>query len=78
VSFDESTIENHGFSDWSTSNSSGRPVAVVYPRTTEEVSKIAKLCNEFNVPMGRSGPMSNSNMFYCTNLCQYPLVPGPL
>ncbi|KAK6078954.1 d-lactate dehydrogenase [Seiridium cupressi] len=51
VSFDEDTIEDHGYSDWSTSNSLGRPVAVVYPRTTEEVSKIAQICNKNNVPM---------------------------
>ncbi|KAK9777200.1 hypothetical protein AB5N19_12268 [Seiridium cardinale] len=51
VSFDEDTIEDHGYSDWSTSNSPGRPVAVVYPRTTEEVSKIAQICNKNNVPM---------------------------
>ncbi|KAF6835752.1 glycolate oxidase [Colletotrichum musicola] len=51
VSYDEDVIEAHGYSDWSTSNSSGRPVAVVYPRTTEEVSKIAKICNEHSVPI---------------------------
>lgn len=52
VSFDEDTIEHHGYSDWSTSNSLGRPVAVVYPKTTEEVSRIAKICNKHDVPMG--------------------------
>ncbi|KAK2006203.1 glycolate oxidase [Colletotrichum eremochloae] len=51
VSFDEDEIEMHGHSDWSTSNSSGRPVAIVYPRTTEDVSKIAKICNRHRVPM---------------------------
>ncbi|KDN70966.1 putative glycolate oxidase [Colletotrichum sublineola] len=51
VSFDEDEIEMHGHSDWSTSNSSGRPVAIVYPRTTEDVSKIAKICNRRSVPM---------------------------
>ncbi|TQN67422.1 D-lactate dehydrogenase [cytochrome] [Colletotrichum shisoi] len=51
LSFDEDEIELHGHSDWSTSNSSGRPVAIVYPRTTEEVSRIARICNRHNVPM---------------------------
>ncbi|WDK12784.1 glycolate oxidase [Colletotrichum graminicola] len=51
VSFDEDEIELHGHSDWSTSNSSGRPVAIVYPRTTEDVSRIAKICNRHSVPM---------------------------
>ncbi|KAF6812963.1 glycolate oxidase [Colletotrichum plurivorum] len=53
VSYDEDVIEAHGYSDWSTSNSSGRPVAVVYPRTTEDVSKIAKICNDHSVPIGK-------------------------
>lgn len=53
VSFDEDEIEVHGHSDWSTSNSSGRPVAIVYPKTTEDVSQIAKICNKYNVPMGK-------------------------
>ncbi|KAK2055292.1 glycolate oxidase [Colletotrichum caudatum] len=51
VSFDEDEIELHGHSDWATSNSSGRPVAIVYPRTTEDVSRIAKICNRRSVPM---------------------------
>ncbi|GJC87831.1 D-lactate dehydrogenase [cytochrome], mitochondrial [Colletotrichum liriopes] len=51
VSFDKDEIELHGHSDWSTSNSSGRPVAIVYPKTTDEVSQIAKICNKYSVPM---------------------------
>ncbi|TDZ65274.1 D-lactate dehydrogenase [Colletotrichum trifolii] len=51
VSYDEDEIETHGHSDWSTSNSSGRPVAIVYPRTTEDVSNIAQVCHKHNVPM---------------------------
>ncbi|KAI4600013.1 hypothetical protein KJ359_001114 [Pestalotiopsis sp. 9143b] len=53
ISFDEDTIESHGYSDWSTSNSPGRPVAVVYPKTTDEVCGIVKICNKHNVPMGK-------------------------
>ena len=51
VSIDESDIEGHSYSEWSTSNSKGRPVAIVTPRSTEEVSKITKICTEYRVPM---------------------------
>ncbi|KAL4792207.1 hypothetical protein BDV19DRAFT_392380 [Aspergillus venezuelensis] len=51
VSFDEDEIEARGFSDWSTSNSSGRAVAVVYPKTTEEVARAAQICYKHNVPI---------------------------
>ncbi|KXT06918.1 hypothetical protein AC578_7291 [Pseudocercospora eumusae] len=51
VSFDEDVIEHHGRSDWSTSNTSERPVAVVYPKSTEEVAAIARICNKHNVPL---------------------------
>ena len=51
VSYDTEVLEHHGHSDWSTSNSPGRAVAVVYPRSTEDVSTIAHVCNQRNVPM---------------------------
>lgn len=51
VSFDEDALEHHGHSDWSTANSLVRAVAIAYPRTTEEVVAIAKICNERRVPM---------------------------
>ncbi|CAK1364392.1 unnamed protein product [Cercospora beticola] len=51
VSFDEDVIEHHGRSDWSTSNTAVRPVAVVYPKTTEDVVAIARACNKHNVPI---------------------------
>ncbi|KAL5343483.1 hypothetical protein BJX70DRAFT_354284 [Aspergillus crustosus] len=44
-------IEAHGYSDWSTSNSSGRAFAVVYPQNTEEVSKTVAICYTHNVPI---------------------------
>lgn len=53
---DTEVIEAHGHSDWSTSNSTGRPVAIVYPRTTEDVSKIAQICTQYNTPMGKNKP----------------------
>ncbi|KAI1840451.1 hypothetical protein JX266_013335 [Neoarthrinium moseri] len=51
VSYDEDDIEAHGYSDWSTSNSTGRPVAVVYPKSTEDVSKIAQICSQHDTPI---------------------------
>lgn len=57
VSFDEDVIEAHGHSDWSTSNSSGRPIAIVYPNNSKDVSEIAKVCCKHSVPMG-TAPIS--------------------
>ncbi|PYH76782.1 hypothetical protein BO82DRAFT_194985 [Aspergillus uvarum CBS 121591] len=51
VSMDAEDIENHGYSDWSTSNTTERPVAVVSPATTEQVSQIARVCSKYRVPM---------------------------
>ncbi|RAH44553.1 FAD-binding oxidoreductase [Aspergillus brunneoviolaceus CBS 621.78] len=51
VSVDAEDIENHGYSDWSTSNTTERPVAVVSPATTEQVSQIARVCTRYRVPM---------------------------
>ncbi|KAL4812140.1 hypothetical protein BDW67DRAFT_188964 [Aspergillus spinulosporus] len=51
VGFDEDEIEAHGYSYWSTSNSSGRAVAVVYPSSTEEVAKPVSICHKYNVPI---------------------------
>ncbi|KAF4467269.1 glycolate oxidase [Fusarium albosuccineum] len=51
VSFDEEDIETHGFSDWSSINSPGRAVAIVYPRTTQDVAKVASICHEHRIPI---------------------------
>ena len=51
VSYDADVLEHHGHSDWSTSNSPGRAVAVAYPRSTADVSAIARICNRLRVPM---------------------------
>lgn len=51
MSYDEDDIETHGFSDWSSINSTGRGVALVYPRSTEDVSKIAAVCHKHRVPI---------------------------
>jgi len=51
VTFDQEVLEHHGHSEWSTSNSPNRAVAVVYPKSTADVSTIARICNSHNVPM---------------------------
>lgn len=51
VSDDEDDLHRHGFSEWSSVNITTLPVAVVYPRTTEEVSQVAKICTKYKVPI---------------------------
>ncbi|CAG9989201.1 unnamed protein product, partial [Clonostachys byssicola] len=51
VSYDEDDIENHGFSDWSSINSTSRAVAVVYPRSTDDVVKATEICHKLRVPI---------------------------
>ncbi|KAL4745444.1 hypothetical protein BDW72DRAFT_198636 [Aspergillus terricola var. indicus] len=51
VGFDEDEIEAHGYSEWSTSKSSGRAVAVVYPSSTDQVAKAVSICHMYNVPI---------------------------
>jgi D-lactate dehydrogenase (cytochrome) len=51
VSYDADVLEHHGHSSWSTSNTPERAVAVVYPKSTEDVSAIARICNRRLVPM---------------------------
>ncbi|KAK3385590.1 glycolate oxidase [Podospora didyma] len=51
VTYEKDVLEHHGHSDWSTSNSPVRAVAVVYPRSTADVSCIARICSQHKVPM---------------------------
>lgn len=51
VSTDDEDLHNHGFSEWSSYNIDKLPVAVAYPKSTEEVSGIAKVCSKYKVPM---------------------------
>lgn len=41
----------HGFSEWSSVKLDTLPVAVVYPRNTQQVSIIARICHKWKVPM---------------------------
>ncbi|CVK96093.1 probable D-lactate dehydrogenase (cytochrome) [Fusarium mangiferae] len=51
VSIEGEILHSHGYSDWSTINIDRLPVAVTFPKTTEEVAIIAKICHKRRVPM---------------------------
>ncbi|KAF5969309.1 d-lactate dehydrogenase (cytochrome) [Fusarium coicis] len=51
ISTDPEDLLAHGYSEWSTVNPDTLPVAVAYPRTTEQVSVIARICHEHRVPI---------------------------
>ncbi|KAJ5885147.1 FAD-binding type 2 [Penicillium taxi] len=51
ISTDEDELQRHGFSAWSSINIDRLPVAIAYPRSTEEVSEIAKICSKYRMPM---------------------------
>ncbi|KAJ4011060.1 hypothetical protein NW766_007692 [Fusarium irregulare] len=51
VSVDSDDLDDHGYSEWSTSNTDVRPVAIIRPQTTEQVSSIACICTKYKVPM---------------------------
>lgn len=56
---DEEDLKHHGYSEWSPANIETLPIAVAYPKSTDEVSKIAKICHRYKVPMtGYSGGSS--------------------
>jgi D-lactate dehydrogenase (cytochrome) len=51
ISIDDEDLKLHGYSEWSSTNIETLPVAVAYPRSTAEVSTIAKICNKYRVPI---------------------------
>ena len=51
ISTDEDDLYLHGYSEYSTVNIERLPTAIAYPRSTEEVSKVAKICHKYKVPM---------------------------
>ncbi|KAI8627832.1 hypothetical protein F5Y19DRAFT_156608 [Xylariaceae sp. FL1651] len=51
LSTDPEDLYAHGYSEWSTVNPDGLPVAVAYPRSTEHVSIIARICHKYHVPI---------------------------
>ncbi|TFA98458.1 D-lactate dehydrogenase [cytochrome] [Trichoderma ghanense] len=59
VSTDPDDLEYHGFSDFTATNTTERPIAVVRPESTEQVSAIAKICTKYRVPMTPFGARSS-------------------
>lgn len=51
VSIDDEILRAHGYSEWANHNIDKLPVAVVFPSTTDEVSKMVKICQKYKVPM---------------------------
>lgn len=51
ISTDPDDLHAHGYSEWSTVNTESLPVAVAYPRSTEDVSIIAQICYKYHVPI---------------------------
>ena len=67
VSTDKEDLERHGFNEWTPATiavSGSTPIAIVYPTSTEEVSRIAKICHKYRLPMiGFSGGSSIEGNF---------------
>lgn len=51
ISTDDEDLHAHGYSEWSSINIDQLPVAVAYPKSTEEVSQIARVCQKYKIPM---------------------------
>lgn len=51
ISTDEDDLEQHGYSEWSSVNADRLPMAIAYPKSTEEVAEIAKVCHKYRMPM---------------------------
>lgn len=51
ISTDDEDLLKHGYSEWSSINSDVLPVAVAYPKNTEEVVQIAKTCHKHKIPI---------------------------
>lgn len=69
VSTKESDLQYHSGSDWSsyTTKEHEKPFLIVFPYTTEEVSKIVKICHERKIPVtGYSGGTSLEGHFSAT------------
>ncbi|CAG8228721.1 unnamed protein product [Penicillium salamii] len=51
ISTDDEDLKMHGYSEWSSINIDRLPVAVAFPKSTEEVAAIARVCHKYKVPM---------------------------
>lgn len=67
ITTDPEELERHGFSDWSTYNIETRPIAVAFPKSTQEVSEMVKVCHKYRLPIiGYSGGTSLEGHFAAT------------
>lgn len=51
ISTDSEDLLAHGYSEWSSVNVDTLPVAVAYPKNTEQVSTIARVCHKRQIPI---------------------------
>ena len=53
VSTDEDALQSHSGSDWSSysAKDSERPFLIVYPSSTDEVSRVVKVCHDRKIPI---------------------------
>ncbi|GAB7351846.1 hypothetical protein MBLNU459_g2405t1 [Dothideomycetes sp. NU459] len=51
ITTDDEELHRHGYSEWSSINIDQLPIAVAYPKSTDEVSQIAKVCSRYKIPM---------------------------
>ncbi|CAG8373445.1 unnamed protein product [Penicillium salamii] len=51
VSTEEDDLQHHGYSEWSSLNAERLPTAIAYPKSTQDVSEIAKVCTKYRMPM---------------------------
>ena len=69
ISTNEGDLQSHSGSEWSsyTTKDSEHPFLIVYPSTTEEVSRIVKVCHERRIPItGYSGGTSLEGHYSAT------------
>jgi D-lactate dehydrogenase (cytochrome) len=59
VSTDSDDIDVHSYSQWSSTRTETKPVAIVRPKSTQQVSTIAKICTKYKVPMTPYGAGSS-------------------
>ena len=71
ISTDDEDLYRHGYSEWSSINIDQLPVAVAYPKSTAEVSEIAKMCYKYKIPMSRSTAAHDD---LTTNLTQFRIL----
>jgi D-lactate dehydrogenase (cytochrome) len=70
ISTAEGDLESHSTSDWSShpGDPAHKPSWIIYPASTEEVSKIVRICHEYRVPVtAYSGGTSLEGHFEPTN-----------